>query len=84
MIPIPKKVELFICSLSALAYDGNSMKQIDAAGMLDMAMSANTPTLLYSIHLSSFVCFVVPSSPPVHPVHSVHPSVTIPRPLATG
>jgi hypothetical protein len=30
----------------ALAYDGSSMKQIDAAGILDMAMSGTTATLL--------------------------------------
>jgi len=29
-----------------LAYDGSSMKQIDAAGILDMAMSGTTATLL--------------------------------------
>ena len=30
----------------SLAYDGSSMKQIDAAGILDMAMSGTTATLL--------------------------------------
>ena len=34
-----KKVEEFIHFLPVLAYDGSSMKQIDAAGILDMAMS---------------------------------------------
>ncbi len=41
-----KKVEQFIRSLPVLAYDGSSMKQIDAAGILDMAMSGTTATLL--------------------------------------
>jgi len=31
---------------ATLAYDGSSMKQIDAAGILDMAMSGTTATLL--------------------------------------
>ncbi len=41
-----KKVEEFLSFLPVLAYDGSSMKQIDAAGILDMAMSGTTATLL--------------------------------------
>jgi hypothetical protein len=41
-----KKVEEFIRFLPVLAYDGSSMKQIDAAGILEMAMSGTTATLL--------------------------------------
>ena len=41
-----KKVEEFIHFLPVLAYDGSHMKQIDAAGILDMAMSGTTATLL--------------------------------------
>jgi len=41
-----KKVAEFIHFLPILAYDGSSMKQIDAAGVLDMAMSGTTATLL--------------------------------------
>jgi len=41
-----KKVEEFISFLPVLAYDGSSMKEIDAAGILDMAMSGTTATLL--------------------------------------
>ena len=41
-----KKVGDFIKFLPILAYDGNSMKEIDAAGILDMAMSGTTATLL--------------------------------------
>ncbi len=41
-----KKVEEFIHFLPVLAYDGTSMRQIDAAGVLDMAMSGTTATLL--------------------------------------
>ncbi len=41
-----KKVEEFISFLPVLAYDGSSMKQIDAAGILEMAMSGTTATLL--------------------------------------
>lgn len=41
-----KKVENFIKFLPVLAYDGSSMKQVDAAGVLDMAMSGTTATLL--------------------------------------
>lgn len=40
------KVGEFINFLPVLAYDGSSMKQIDAAGVLDMAMSGTTATLL--------------------------------------
>jgi len=40
------KVEEFIHFLPVLAYDGSSMKQIDAAGILDIAMSGTTATLL--------------------------------------
>nr|WP_279716128.1 restriction endonuclease [Chelonobacter oris] len=40
------KVAEFIRFLPVLAYDGSSMKQIDAAGVLDMAMSGTTATLL--------------------------------------
>jgi len=40
------KVEEFIHFLPVLAYDGSSMKQVDAAGILDMAMSGTTATLL--------------------------------------
>ena len=41
-----KKVEEFIKFLPVLAYDGSSMKQIDAAGILDIAMSGTSATLL--------------------------------------
>lgn len=41
-----KKVEEFINFLPILSYDGNSMKQIDAEGVLDIAMSGTTSTLL--------------------------------------
>lgn len=40
------KVAEFVKFLPVLAYDGSSMKQIDAAGVLDMAMSGTTATLL--------------------------------------
>ena len=40
------KVADFINFLPVLAYDGSSMKQVDAAGILDMAMSGTTATLL--------------------------------------
>ena len=40
------KVAEFIHFLPVLAYDGSSMKQIDAAGVLDIAMSGTTATLL--------------------------------------
>jgi hypothetical protein len=41
-----KKVAEFINFLPILAYDGSVMKQIDAAGVLDIAMSGTTSTLL--------------------------------------
>ncbi len=41
-----QKVAEFISFLPVLAYDGSSMKQIDAAGILDIAMSGTTATLL--------------------------------------
>jgi hypothetical protein len=41
-----KKVEEFIRFLPVLAYDGSSMKQINAADVLDIAMSGTTATLL--------------------------------------
>lgn len=41
-----KKVEEFISFLPVLAYDGSSMKQIDAADILDIAMSGTSATLL--------------------------------------
>jgi hypothetical protein len=41
-----KKVGEFIGFLPVLAYDGSSMKQIDAAEILDIAMSGTTATLL--------------------------------------
>lgn len=41
-----KCVSEFIHFLPVLAYDGSSMKEIDAAGILDMAMSGTTATLL--------------------------------------
>ena len=41
-----QKVSEFIQYLPILAFDGSSMKQIDAAGILDMAMSGTTATLL--------------------------------------
>lgn len=41
-----KKVEDFIKFLPVLAYDGSHMKQIDAAGILDIAMSGTSATLL--------------------------------------
>ena len=41
-----EKVAEFIKFLPVLAYDGSSMKQIDAAGILDMALSGTTATLL--------------------------------------
>lgn len=40
------KVSEFINFLPVLAYDGSTMKQIDAAGVLDMALSGTTATLL--------------------------------------
>ena len=41
-----KKVDEFIKFLPVLAYDGSSMKQIDAEGVLDIAMSGTSATLL--------------------------------------
>ncbi|UNU74248.1 GIY-YIG nuclease family protein [Moraxella nasovis] len=41
-----QKVGEFIRFLPVLAYDGSTMKQIDAGGVLDMAMSGTTATLL--------------------------------------
>ncbi|MBF0751926.1 MULTISPECIES: GIY-YIG nuclease family protein [unclassified Pasteurella] len=41
-----QKVAEFIHFLPVLAYDGSSMKQIDAAGVLDIAMSGTTSTML--------------------------------------
>ena len=41
-----QKVAEFISFLPVLAYDGSSMKEVDAAGVLDMAMSGTTATLL--------------------------------------
>jgi hypothetical protein len=41
-----KKVEEFIRFLPILAYDGSSMKEIDAKGVLDISMSGTTATLL--------------------------------------
>lgn len=41
-----KNVEDFINFLPVLAYDGSSMKQVDAAGILDIAMSGTSATLL--------------------------------------
>lgn len=41
-----KKVAEFISFLPVLAYDGSRMKQIDAAGILDMATSGTSATLL--------------------------------------
>jgi len=41
-----KNVAEFIHFLPVLAYDGSSMKQVDAAGVLDLAMSGTTATLL--------------------------------------
>lgn len=41
-----KKVSEFIKFLPILAYDGSSMKKIDAIGVLDMVMSGTTATLL--------------------------------------
>jgi len=41
-----KCVEEFIKYLPIIAYDGSSMKEIDARGVLDMSMSGTTATLL--------------------------------------
>lgn len=43
---LEKKVAEFINFLPVLAYDGSHMKQIDAAGILDIAMSGTSATLL--------------------------------------
>jgi len=40
------KIKEFIQFLPVLAFDGSSMKEIDATGVLDMAMSGTTSTLL--------------------------------------
>jgi len=49
------KVEEFIHFLPVLAYDGSSMRQIDATGILDMAMSGTTATLLARRWESAFL-----------------------------
>ena len=41
-----KNVAEFINFLPVLAYDGSSMRQVDAAGILDIAMSGTSATLL--------------------------------------
>ncbi len=41
-----RKVDEFISFLPILAYDGSSMKQVDAAEVLDIAMSGTSATLL--------------------------------------
>lgn len=41
-----KKVEEFIHFLPVIAYDGSTMKQVNASEILDMAMSGTTSTLL--------------------------------------
>ncbi len=41
-----KKVEEFVNFLPVLAYDGNGMRQINAAEILDYAMSGTSATLL--------------------------------------
>jgi hypothetical protein len=41
-----KKIKEFIDFLPVLAYDGSSMKQIDASGVIEMAMSGTTASLL--------------------------------------
>lgn len=43
--PEPKVAE-FISFLPVLAYDGSTMKQVNAAGILDMALAGTTATLL--------------------------------------
>jgi hypothetical protein len=43
---VEKKVAEFIQFLPVIAYDGFTMRQIDAAGVLEMAMSGSTATLL--------------------------------------
>ncbi|WP_439328502.1 DEAD/DEAH box helicase [Lonepinella sp. BR2357] len=41
-----KKIAEFVQFLPILAYDGSSMRELDAASVLDMAMSGTTATLL--------------------------------------
>jgi len=41
-----KKIREFIDFLPVLAYDGSTMKQIDASGIIEMAMSGTTASLL--------------------------------------
>ncbi len=41
-----KKVDEFIKFLPVLAYDGSSMRQVNAVDILDMAMSGTSATLL--------------------------------------
>jgi hypothetical protein len=41
-----KKIKEFIDFLPVLAFDGSTMKQIDAAGVLEMSMSGTTASLL--------------------------------------
>ncbi len=41
-----EKIREFISFLPVLAYDGNAMRQVDAASILDYAMSGTTATLL--------------------------------------
>lgn len=41
-----KKVKDFISFLPVIAYDGSTMKQIDASGILDITMSGTSATLL--------------------------------------
>ncbi len=43
---LEKKVADFISFLPILAYDGSAMKQVDAAGVLEWALSGTTATLL--------------------------------------
>ena len=49
-----KKVKEFINFLPVLAYDGMSMTQVDAANVLDIAMSGTSATLLAKRWESSF------------------------------
>src|SRR5258708_9484192 len=53
-----KKVEEFISFLPVLAYDGSSMKQIDPAGILDMAITATTQTPLARRLVTPLLCNV--------------------------
>lgn len=41
-----KKIKEFVDFLPVLAFDGSSMKQIDASGIIEMAMSGTTASLL--------------------------------------